>query len=128
MSEPIRVFVYGTLKKGMSNHRLLENSQFLGAAESITAAYAMWCNGRYPMLVEDGSQKVHGELYVVDDETFRNLDHLEGHPDLYKRKKKLFNIKGVTVEAWVYLYNYGIGKSYEFVKGCNWRSEEATST
>lgn len=85
----IPVFVYGTLKRGKHNHRLLDH----GGALFVTEAYTA---DRYPLLV-DGlpylfdrpgeGHRVKGELYVVDNGTFARLDQLEGHPRFYERKK-----------------------------------------
>lgn len=122
MSEsPIRVFVYGTLKKGFCNHRLLEGCTLLGEAESSFHGYQMFDNGAYPCLIE-GSEKVKGEMYVVSQDVLRNLDMLEGHPELYLRKKRMFNIKGKSLEAWVYMYQQAC-KGMSYVVGCEYKKE-----
>jgi len=100
-----KVFVYGTLKEGQSNHRLLNRSLFTGrdAAPGI-----LYTGPAFPMAIEIGSltgdpvvPMINGELYEVDDNTLENLDRLEGHPDFYERKE-------VTLEsgqiAWIYYW------------------------
>lgn len=124
MSQLIRVFVYGTLKHGFYNHRWMQGSVYLGKAESTFHGYMMYDNGNYPVLVT-GSEVVKGELYVVSEETLKNLDMLEGHPDLYERKKRMFNIKGVSVEAWVYMYQ-GACRGMRYVKDCEYKAREET--
>lgn len=79
------VFVYGTLKKGFSNHRLLASSELLGAARTVNK-YAMYTTG-VPIVVKDESvSEIFGELYRVDEATLVYLDSLEGHPDWYRRE------------------------------------------
>lgn len=78
----MKLFVYGTLKKGGYNHHLLKDAKFLGEATIFGKLYSM---GSFPAMKEDGEQTsaVHGEVYEVDG--FTKLDRLEGHPHLYKR-------------------------------------------
>lgn len=79
------VFVYGTLKKGFGNHRLLQDSEFI-KEESFTGKFELISDGMLPYLVKrDFTTTVHGELYKVNKETLKRLDRLEGHPDFYKR-------------------------------------------
>jgi len=83
------VFVYGTLKKGLGNHRYLDGQRFVG--EGITTE-------RYPLIGENfpfpylldlkgKGELVKGELYEVSYENLtERLDVLEGYPTHYKRK------------------------------------------
>src|SRR4051794_13150103 len=60
-----RVFVYGTLKRGLPNHPLLQGSRFLGPA--ITTERYRMIAGEFPVLLSYGSGlTVKGELYEVD--------------------------------------------------------------
>lgn len=82
------VFVYGTLKAGMSNHHLLEQSVFLGKAYLSANLWVMYSLGVFPAIVRNvhkKSPRVMGELYRVDDGTLMGLDALEGYPDFYDR-------------------------------------------
>lgn len=81
----MRVFVYGTLKKGQSNNYLLEGAEFLGEYRT-PPKYSLYSLGQYPaMSVKDLGVAVLGEVYQVDTKTLGLLDLLEGVPDLYKR-------------------------------------------
>ena len=78
-----RVFVYGTLKRGFYNHRLLRemDAKFLG--EALTREPMRMVLGEYgiPYLMRgeaDGSAVVPGELWEVGDEGLDALDVLEG--------------------------------------------------
>lgn len=79
------VFVYGTLKKGYGNHRLLAQSMFVGKA--ITEPnFTMLHLGGFPGIVQSGDTAIHGEVYRVSNATLTQLDRLEGHPTFYERK------------------------------------------
>lgn len=97
------VFVYGTLKGGFNNNRLLVDQKFLGPALS-KGHYKMWTVG-FPYLapVAKGGNMVIGELYEVSNAAFANCDRLEGHPRHYKRERHLFVCNNQTYRAWVYL-------------------------
>lgn len=80
-----RIFVYGTLRKGGSNHRLLEKSKFVGV--HITQnEYTMVDFGPFPALLEEGVTPITGEVYEIDNPTALAIDRLEGYPHLYQRK------------------------------------------
>ena len=79
-----RVFVYGTLKRGGSNHPLLAGSGFLGKAVTL-AAYKMVA-ASFPVIMPDPSGRpVAGEVYSVDDATLARLDQLEREGRSYDR-------------------------------------------
>lgn len=73
-----RVFVYGTLKRGFENHRLMETATFVGKAHTLTP-YRM-LDGEFPVMRDAGPDRmlVAGELYEVNARTLEALDELEG--------------------------------------------------
>jgi len=100
----IRVLVYGTLKKGGSNHYLIEaaGGQFIGY-DMVEGPYDMFDLGAIPAVVpaQDGkTRKVRGELYAITPEGLASLDMLEGHPNLYRRSKVWTEIH--KRRAWMY--------------------------
>lgn len=76
MSE--RVFVYGTLKRGLSNHRYMAGQKFLGEARTAPLYRMVDCGG-YPGMftVEEGGLSILGEVWEVDDGCRKQLDILE---------------------------------------------------
>lgn len=106
------VFVYGSLKKGLWNHVLLEEQPMV--CKGVTVDEYVLFDGGFPVLGVDGmletsdyAGQVTGELYLVDDECMANLDGLEGHPTFYERKKIGIHVNeyaglGDSVEAWTY--------------------------
>ena len=95
------VFVYGSLKSGYGNHPLLVegDAKFLGEAETAMR-YKMLSLGGFPGVVEGGDDSIKGEVYEVDDDTFRSLDFLEGYPSFYTRKQ--VEVHDGTL-AWMYI-------------------------
>jgi gamma-glutamylcyclotransferase (GGCT)/AIG2-like uncharacterized protein YtfP len=88
--EPIKVFVYGTLKKGYSNEMFLRGAKFLGKATTVNKWLMVGKGASYPFVLgrhEKKGKQIKGEIYSVDRNTLINLDMLEGVPTLYKRAK-----------------------------------------
>ena len=72
------VAVYGTLKQGYGNHRIIEDAMFVGHA--ITRLeYPMIDNGYFPYLYqEEGGERVVVEVYEVTKDMLKKMDELEG--------------------------------------------------
>ncbi len=109
---PALVFVYGTLKRGGSNHARLADQRFLGPARTAPG-FALYSMGEYPGLVADPADLdgVHGELWAVDAPALARLDAFEGVDEgLYARVHIPLSAWPETVpassppHAWVYLY------------------------
>lgn len=76
-SRKIKLFVYGTLKKGCDLHSFyLENSEFVKKDSVFGKLYA-FCG--LPFLVLDGEKtsQVPGEIYNVSNEVFENIKAME---------------------------------------------------
>ncbi|OLQ92064.1 gamma-glutamylcyclotransferase [Vibrio ponticus] len=92
------VFVYGTLRRGESNHHFLSAAQFLGLHETA-AEYAMYDLGAYPAVIS-GHQSIFGEVYLIDNEILNSLDRLEDVPVEYRREL----INTPFGDAWIYIF------------------------
>ena len=82
----MKIFVYGTLMAGESNHSVLdcETTEYLG--EAVTSrGFALYNLGGFPGMVCEGNDAVVGEIYKITPSTLRQLDILEGHPQFYRR-------------------------------------------
>lgn len=107
------VFVYGTLRKGHGNNRLLPEDTFIGTA-TTEDGYVMTAYSGFPAVYfptyEDGDEGtiITGELYEVDDATLERLDGLEGHPRWYRREQVNVMVDGDDpslgfTSAWIYI-------------------------
>ncbi len=93
-----QVFVYGSLREGFGNHRLLERAEFLGSYRA-ELPFVMISLGGFPGLIESQQDNnITLELYQVTPQEFQNLDQLEGYPSFYDRKKITVN----GTKGWVY--------------------------
>jgi gamma-glutamylcyclotransferase (GGCT)/AIG2-like uncharacterized protein YtfP len=77
------VFVYGTLRAGCGNHRLLQQpgaTRLAADAEVRISGYKMLHLGGFPGIIPgEPTDEIVGELYAVNDEVLRSLDYLEGY-------------------------------------------------
>ena len=80
-----RVFVYGTLRAGEPNHRLLHGYEQVATLRTAPT-FELVNLGAFPAVTRGGSTAVVGEVYEVWSDTLADLDHLEGHPDFYRRE------------------------------------------
>jgi gamma-glutamylcyclotransferase (GGCT)/AIG2-like uncharacterized protein YtfP len=81
------VFVYGTLRKNYWNPKYyLKNSKFIGNGRT-KHKYALYADNIPHVIENENISHIVGEVYCVDEKTLKKLDHLEGYPICYKRKK-----------------------------------------
>ena len=121
----VRVFVYGTLRKGELRHHLLEHKRFLG--EAIAEGFVLYDLGDYPGMVP-GEGRVVGEVYEVSWEFLRTLDRVEGTPHLYRRETiEVCLESGQKLQGvFTYIYN-GSTADYKIIKSGDWKRRERRS-
>jgi gamma-glutamylaminecyclotransferase len=102
MSERVRLFVYGTLKRDQRAHHLLDGQEFLGPAETLPR-YKMYNISWFPGLVEDLDEgdAIQGEIWSIDSETIQKLDEFEG--ELFERQEVLLANVFEPTETYIYL-------------------------
>ena len=77
------IFVYGSLKKGFHNHRVMEmaKARFLSKAQSKDRAFSLFSLGSFPALdlakSDETPFKIEGELYEVPNNGVPVIDRLE---------------------------------------------------
>jgi gamma-glutamylcyclotransferase (GGCT)/AIG2-like uncharacterized protein YtfP len=108
------LFVYGTLMSHFNNpvaEKLRSESTLIGVATTKGTLYNL---GKYPAIVFDSKEKVHGELYELHDEaSFKWLDEYEDVPVLYIRRVVKVKCNDVKYKCNVYEY---AGHVYQFEK------------
>lgn len=92
------VFVYGTLRKGESNHHWMTGARYLGEHRT-RPRYWLVDKGAYPVLAGGGRTAVQGEVYAISRLILTRLDVLEAYPRDYTRTL----IVTPWGRAWVYL-------------------------
>jgi len=100
------LFIYGTLKRGGSNHLYLAGQRYLGPART-GPGFTLYSLGDYPGMVRapGDTAGVTGELWVVDDACLAELDRLEGLDEgLYERVDVLLAPTHLADSAQTYLY------------------------
>lgn len=100
--ERTMVFVYGSLKRGLGNHRVIEAPDTIDMGADILMYPGFMVDlGAFPGLVKmnEGIEQIHGEVYEVSPDTFSRLDMLEGYPRFYSREQRLTKNRH---RVWVY--------------------------
>lgn len=118
----VRLFVYGSLKRGHHNNRLLEraDARFMGF-DTVTGPFRMVSLGGFPGVIYDerveGANTVFGEVYHFDPDRLETFDWLEGYPRFYDRTK--FRSDLMDKRVWMYHLPYDAYKDHEHVgTGC----------
>ena len=95
----MKVFVYGTLMQGGSNHHVMETARgiFVGRGVTKEATYDMTSLSAFPGMLDWGAYSIIGEVYEVED--IGPLDRLEGHPSFYERKEIPILITGGEIRS-----------------------------
>ncbi len=100
------VFVYGTLKRGFGNHRVMQEAGGEFVCEGATAMPFPLVQQGLPFLIlrPGHGHRVEGEIFRVGTACgWDRLDRLEGHPEFYRRR--LIDVEGADgeiYEAWAY--------------------------
>jgi len=79
--------VYGTLRRGYSNNRVLKDASFIG--EGLTQEeYRLTANGIPFVSRKNPVSRVKVEVFETEDPSIiDDVDSLEGHPRFYKREE-----------------------------------------
>lgn len=121
LAEPELLFVYGTLMRGHSAHRLMTPG--LRYLDSARAAGTLYDLGPWPGF-RPGQGVAEGELYAIDDPAaLARLDDWEGidpaAPEAGEYVRGVVDLPEPAVRAWVYVYRGPIADAPR-VKG-RWR-------
>lgn len=110
MSENI-VAVYGTLKRGKTNHFIMEllSAELLGEGKT-TEKYPLTTDGMLPYLFDEAGvgHRIPVEIYRVSDTALAVIDRFECHPKFYARKSTKCELSsGEVLDCFVYFANGG---------------------
>lgn len=106
----MKIFVYGTLKRGHGNNRLLKDAEFIGKA--VTLGKFKLAGFGVPFVWPDVEGKpLQGELYDIGDPTvmpgklrLQLLDDLESNGHVYERRTHMTRLLAskIEYEGWIY--------------------------
>ncbi|WP_158212329.1 gamma-glutamylcyclotransferase family protein [Natranaerobius trueperi] len=118
------VFVYGTLKKGYGNYRLIKD--FTTHELPATTKGELYDLGAFPGLIE-GSDTIKGQLMYIDSDHYQSalsvLDTMEGYDEnninnsLYIRKLVTVHADNQTIEAYAYFWNGSVEQAKKIEEG-----------
>lgn len=103
--QPILVAVYGSLRKNMGNHRLLDNSDSVHLSTERVQGFEMYqYGGSYFPFIRHGDGEITIEVYAVNSMVMRRLDMLEGY-DPHATDHSFYNRELIQTSkgaAWIY--------------------------
>ncbi|MFZ4765639.1 MAG: gamma-glutamylcyclotransferase family protein [Roseimicrobium sp.] len=119
-AESLSIFVYGTLKSGLSNHRWLAGQQLLGEART-KPCYRMFDCGGYPGMVRvaQGGVAISGEVWLVDVPGRVKLDILEDVALGAYALEPVALEEPFAKEVFTYLYRWSVSGLRD--AGSDWR-------
>lgn len=109
----MRIFCYGTLKRGYGNNRLLQDAEFVG--REILWGYKLYDAG-FPVAAP-GSERgtgVWGEIWDIEDnqQILHNLDRLESEGRMYHR------VYIEDMDFWLYVGDENFWNGFERLEEC----------
>ncbi|MEC7502077.1 MAG: gamma-glutamylcyclotransferase family protein [Planctomycetota bacterium] len=119
MTPALPIFVYGSLRKGMTQHAILAGAQFLGSAMT-KPEYTLLDAGAWPAAVRDGNTAIVGELYEVKPNKVSEIDRYERHPNFFCRQKIML---ADEIMAWMWIYVSEVHPSWLRIEDGCWRQQ-----
>jgi len=112
------IAVYGSLRKGLHNHLIIENATYLGKFDSLPE-YSMYDLGSYPGLIKNGNTSIVLEVYRINQKMLVDVDRLEGYnPSNTGRSHYLRDtIDTPYGEAYIYIFPHKVGGYNQVIDG-----------
>ena len=117
MNLDLPIFVYGSLRQGMTKHAILAGAEFLGPAITQTE-FTLFDTGPWPAAVHKGTTAIVGELYDVNRHKLIEIDRYERHPDFFSRQAIVL---AGGLKAWIWIYISELDPSWPPIKNGCWQ-------
>ena len=126
MNNKKRIAVYGSLRKGFGNHRIIQNAKYLGTC-TTEPVFSLYSLGGFPGLKQNGNTSVVIEVYEVNEEEAEWVDSLEGYSEHGNNTfyDKIF-IDTPYGKAGIYIYVPNISED-RLVKSGDWAERKTQS-
>lgn len=121
----MKVFVYGTLRKGQGNHSLLSTAEYL--RDESLPGFDMYNVGWFPAVVR-GTGVIIGEVYEIDEDTLEALHALEGYDEDYPEESLYIpELEFTEYDALVlYIWNRDM-EGLTLIESGDWTNRETIS-
>lgn len=122
----LKIFVYGTLREGGANHYFLTKAKCL-LKQAWTHGALFDTNHGYPVMKQDNTKKVIGEVYEISESDLTLIDDLEGYEwngtnNLYERiALNVYNDKDQSVKAITYITGRSLSNASEEIAFGDWK-------
>ncbi|MDQ0160025.1 gamma-glutamylcyclotransferase [Alkalibacillus salilacus] len=120
------VFVYGTLRYGERNHRIIAGEKLVAYQASILGRMVD-TESDFPAIVLDDSSWVYGEVYEVSEETLIKINALEGdepkQDPYYERVQVEVKTGHGFLNAYTYYMTANQVKEWSTIASGDWRLE-----
>lgn len=112
------VFVYGTLRRGGSNHFRMDGADFVSKGTVRGRMYRIdWYPG---LILDEEGDLLTGEVLAVEAAQLAALDRFEG--PAYRRVKAAVDCAGNSVDAWLWEWLGEVDEAKR-IKGGDWLEE-----
>lgn len=115
------VAVYGTLRKGEGNHRLLTNAKYLGTEQISGSLYHY---GGFPYAILNNQHFFTSEIYEINSDQLAALDMLEGYRNSDKYNNLYNRVKIQTKFGPTYIYEWASDHDPQFPLITDWVKEK----
>lgn len=117
------ISVYGTLKSGYGNNRILQGGNAVKVSDGVVRGFLLYDSG-FPVAAHSESHSIKVEVWDIFDnkETLSRLDGLEGHRgndnpnSMYFREVVTVHTEGGTLEANIYTGNPTFWRGFQGMK------------
>lgn len=121
-----KIFVYGTLRHGESNHHFLNKSRCL-VGQAWTYGALFDTNRGYPVMKADNNKRVIGEVYEITESALALIDELEGYQpngtnNLYERAMvDVQHDSGQTFKVITYITGHSLSNTTGIIESGDWK-------